>query len=52
MLQDHFSVHLGKHRSLMLDMEELRFVDSLKNGDTKDIITFTEGQKDRRKDIS
>lgn len=36
----------------MLEMEELRFVDSLKNGDTKDIITFTEGQKERRKDIS
>ena len=52
MLQDHFSVHLGKHRSLMLDMEELRFVDSLKNGDTKDIITFTEGQKERRKEIA
>ena len=52
MLQDHFSVHLGKHRSLMLDMEELRFVDSLKNGETKDIITFTEGQKDRRKEIA
>jgi hypothetical protein len=43
MLQDNFSVHLMKHRSLMLDMEELRFVDSLKNGDTKDIITFAEG---------
>lgn len=36
----------------MLEMEELRFVDSLKNGDTKDIITFTEGQKERRKDIT
>jgi dynein heavy chain, axonemal len=41
-----------KHRGLMLDMEELRFVDSLKNGDTKDIITFTEGQKERRKEIA
>ncbi len=51
MLQDNFSVHLMKHRSLMLDMEELRFVDSLKNGDTKDIITFAEGQKERRKEI-
>jgi len=29
MLQDHFSVHLMNHRALMLDMEELRFVDSV-----------------------
>jgi len=43
MLQDNFSVHLMKHRALMLSMEELRFVDSSKTSDTKDIVTFTEG---------
>lgn len=52
MLQDNFSVHLMKHRALMLSMEELRFVDSSKTSDTKDIVTFTEGQKERRKMIS
>jgi hypothetical protein len=41
-----------KHRALMLSMEELRFVDSSKTSDTKDIVTFTEGQADRRKMIA
>lgn len=41
-LQDHFSVHLMKHRQQMLDMQALRFVDPCRNQDTKDIVTFSE----------
>lgn len=36
----------------MLDMEGLRFVDPCRNQDTKDIVTFTEDQKVRRKIIA
>jgi hypothetical protein len=52
MLQDHFSVHLMKHRAYMLDMSGIRFVDPCRNCDTKDIITFTEDQKEIRKNAS
>lgn len=52
MLQDHFSIHLMKHRQQMLDMEGLRFVDPCRNQDTKDIVTFSEDQKVRRKVVS
>jgi len=36
----------------MLDMEGLRFVDPCRNCDTKDIVTFTEDQKIRRKIVA
>jgi len=51
-LQDHFSVHLMKHRQQMLDMQALRFVDPCRNQDTKDIVTFSEDQKVKRKHVS
>lgn len=40
-----------KHREYMLEMETLRFVDPCRNQDTKDIVTFTDDQKERRKAI-
>lgn len=40
MLQDHFSGHLMKHRQYMLEMEKLRFVDNMRNSDTKTIEEF------------
>ncbi len=51
-LQDNFSHHLMKHREYMLEMETLRFVDPCRNQDTKDIVTFTEDQKERRNAIA
>lgn len=36
----------------MLEMETLRFVDPCRNQDTKDIKTFTEDQRERRKAIA
>lgn len=52
MLQDHFSGHLMKHRQYMLEMEKLRFVDPMRNSDTKTIEEFAKAQEDRRKLIS
>lgn len=41
-LQDHFSVHLQKHRAMMIDMEKERFIDTCKNTDTKNLIEFSQ----------
>jgi hypothetical protein len=42
MLQDHFSVHLSKHRIFMIEMEKQRFVDLCHTGDTKTIEDFAD----------
>jgi len=36
----------------MLEMEQLRFVDPCRNTETKDLATFTEDQKERRKVVA
>jgi dynein heavy chain len=47
MLQDHFSVHLSKHRIFMIEMEKQRFVDLCHTGDTKTIEDFADAQEER-----
>lgn len=51
-LQDFFGEYLSKHRRLMIDMEQSRFIDPCLTGDTKKIEEFAEAQVDRTNAIA
>jgi dynein heavy chain len=51
MLQDHFSTHLAKHRTFMIEMEKQRFIDPCITGDTKSIEEFADAQVDKTENI-
>lgn len=52
MLQDHFRDHLAKHRSLMLDMSQKRFVDTLTTAEPKTIDQFATAQVNCREEVT
>ena len=51
MLQDHFSTHLAKHRTYMIEMEKQRFIDPCLTGDTKSIEEFADAQVEKTENI-